>query len=179
MKQILAIALILSMSACASLPGVGTTINISDTKIQCINSADTSYESNLNNIGFATQGINYELSDSGLLFSKDEITRRKYHLVIDGNAYHPIWVLSYVEFFFAMATAFIIPAYHYKSYVLNIKIYENNELITELSAQDSVHNFVSLFAAFEKPDSSVYPSTVEIKVGRRLTRKAIDALICN
>ena len=78
-----------------------------------------------------------------------------------------------------MATAFIIPAYHYESYVLNIKIYENNELINELSAQDSVHNFVSLFAAFEKPDSSVDPSTVEIKVGRRLTRKAIDALICN
>lgn len=178
MKTVLPFVLPLLLSACAAVSGPEPTLNKREANTACIHSADTSYQTNLTNLGFEVQGIESALFQSRLKSLSDENPRKKYHLLIKGSFSQPIYALSYAEFFAAMATAFVIPAYSYKSYSLTVTVFENEKVVNEVNVQDSAHEVVSLFAGFAKPDSSVYPSTVEKEIGNRLAKKALSAIIC-
>jgi hypothetical protein len=178
MKTVLPFVLPLLLSACAAVPGSEPTLNRLEASTACIHSTDTSYQTNLTNLGFEVQGIESALYQSGLKRLSDKSPRKKYHLLIEGSVSQPIFALSYAEFFAAMATAFVIPAYSYKNYSLTITVLENEKAVNEVTVKDSAHEVVSLFAGFAKADSSASASTVEKEIGRRLAKKALSSIIC-
>lgn len=178
MEAVLLIGVALLLSACAAVPGPGPTLNRREVSTACVPSADTSYQTNLTNLGFEVQGIESALFQSGIKRLSDANPRKKYHLLIRGAFSQPIYALSYAEFFVSMATAFVIPAYSYKSYSLTITVFENGNAVNEVSVQDSAHETVSLFAGFAAPDSSASPSIVEKEIGNRLARKALSTILC-
>lgn len=167
------------LSACAVLPGPGPTLETSGANTTCINLANTSVQTKFHNLESGVRGIESALFQIGLSQKSYDNPQNKYHLIIEGSSSQPGSTASHIGFFFAAATLFIIPAYRYKSYSMTVSVYEDKQKIRQVTAQDSAHGVISLFAGFVTPDSSIYPSTAEAEIGSRLAKKAISAVICS
>lgn len=172
------LALTCLMAGCAAVPGAGPTVHIDRPLSECVPRSDASYERKLGEMGFAVQGIEHAMY-SNKITTAGEASYKKYRLAVSGELSRPILLASYVSYFLSLATAFVIPAYSYNSYMLKVVAYNKDEVIGEVTGRDSIHGFISLFAGGVDPDSRYYPSAVKEEVGRRLADKVVGSIVCD
>ena len=178
MKPIIYFIAVLMISGCAGFPGAGPEVRAH--KNACINSNNISFEIKDTDVYYVDWSIERELSSLGYTYiGKNPELRKENHILIKGIETKPYESASYVEFFVAAISLFIIPAYDYRVQEFSIERYEGNLMVDQFSVDDSEHYFVSIFAGFIGPKSPHWPENSRKTIGRRIARAIDSAVKCN